>query len=127
MLTVRALSARLGGCLRKIERLRYNMSVYPEVRVYADPFEGLTVQLNEMRGLIKIVPPLIEADRDRRWPEIGSRPGDPDGPDMIDIYEATATLQEYPLPNGKPGMRSDTHANCGTPWCTIRASTRGRT
>jgi len=36
------------------------MSVYPEVRVYADPFEGLTVQLTELRGLIKIVLPLIE-------------------------------------------------------------------
>jgi hypothetical protein len=39
--------------------------VYPEVRVYADPFEGLTVQLTELRGLIKIVPPLIDADRER--------------------------------------------------------------
>ena len=44
---------------------RYNISVYPEVRVYADPFEGLTVQLTELRGLIKIVPPLIDADRER--------------------------------------------------------------
>ena len=70
------------------------MTVYPEVRVYVDPFEGLTVQLSELRGLIKIVPPLIEADRERRWQEIGSRPGDPDGPDMIDIYEAEAGLEE---------------------------------
>jgi|HubBroStandDraft_3_1064219.scaffolds.fasta_scaffold263871_1 hypothetical protein len=94
MLTVLAFSTRLGCCLRKSERLRYNMSVYPEVRVYADPFEGLRVQLSELRGLIKIVPPLIEADRERRWQEIGSRPGDPDGPDMIDIYEAEAGLEE---------------------------------
>jgi hypothetical protein len=94
MLTVLAFSARLGGCLRKSERLRYNMTVYPEVRVYADPFEGLTVQLSELRGLIKIVPPLIEADRERRWQEIGSRPGDPDSPDMIDIYEEEAGLEE---------------------------------
>jgi biopolymer transport protein ExbD len=28
------------------------MSVYPEVRVYTDPFEGLTVQLTELRGLL---------------------------------------------------------------------------
>lgn len=33
---------------------RYSMSVYPEVRAYADPFDGLTVQLGELRGLIKI-------------------------------------------------------------------------
>jgi hypothetical protein len=62
--------------------------VYPEVRVYADPFEGLTVQLSELRGLIKIVPPLIEADQERRWEEIGSRPGE------IDIYEAEAGSEE---------------------------------
>jgi hypothetical protein len=70
------------------------MSVYPEVRVYADPFEGLTVQLSELRGLIKIVPPLIEADRERRWEEIGNRPGDPDGPEMIDIYEVEAGRED---------------------------------
>lgn len=72
----------------------YNMSMYPEVRVYTDSFEGLTVQLSQLRGLIKIVPPLIDADRQRRFEEIGSRPGDPDGPDMIDIYEREAGLEE---------------------------------
>jgi hypothetical protein len=36
----------------------------------------MTVQLAELRGLIKIVPPLIDADRERRWEEIGNRPGD---------------------------------------------------
>lgn len=46
------------------------LSVYPEVRAYADPFEGLTVQLGELRGLIKIVPRLIDADRERGWKEI---------------------------------------------------------
>jgi hypothetical protein len=70
------------------------MSVYPEVRAYADPFEGLTAQLSELRGLIKNVPPLIEADRERRWEELGSRPGDPDGPEMIDIYETEAGAEE---------------------------------
>jgi hypothetical protein len=68
--------------------------VYPEVRVFPDPFEGLTVQLTELRGLIKLVPPLIEADRQRRWDEIGARPGDPEDPDMIDIYEAEAGAEE---------------------------------
>lgn len=50
------------------------MSVYPELRVYADPFEGLIVQLAELRGLIKIVPPLIDEDRERRWREISEKP-----------------------------------------------------
>jgi hypothetical protein len=70
------------------------MSVYPEVRVYADPFEGLTVQLTELRGLIKIVPPLIEADRERRWTEIGERPSDGEDGDVVDIYGAEAGPEE---------------------------------
>ena len=70
------------------------MSVYPEVRVYADPFEGLTVQLTELRGLIKIVPPLIEADRERRWTEIGERPSDGEDGDIIDVYGAEAGPEE---------------------------------
>lgn len=64
--------------------------MYPEVRVYADPFEGLTVQLTELRGLITIVPPLIDADRQRRWDEIGARPSDGEDGDVIDVYEAEA-------------------------------------
>jgi hypothetical protein len=70
------------------------MSVYPEVRVYADPFEGLTVQLTELRGLIKIVPPLIEADRERRWTEIGERPSDGEDGEVIDVYGAEAGPEE---------------------------------
>lgn len=70
------------------------MSVYPEVRVYADPLEGLTVQLTELRGLIKIVPPLIEADRERRWREISERPGDGEDDEVIDIYGAEAGAEE---------------------------------
>lgn len=70
------------------------MSVYPEVRVYADPFEGLTVQLTELRGLIKIVPPLINADRERRWTEIGERPSDGEDGDVIDVYGAEAGPEE---------------------------------
>lgn len=64
-----------------------------EVWWYADPYDGLKVQLDELRGLIKIVPPLIDADRKRRWEEIGSRPGDPES-DMIDLYEREAGPEE---------------------------------
>jgi hypothetical protein len=70
------------------------MSVYPEVRVYADPFEGLTVQLTELRGLIKLIPPLIEADRERRWKEISERPSDAEDGDVIDVYGAEAGAEE---------------------------------
>jgi hypothetical protein len=70
------------------------MSMYPEVRVYADPFEGLTVQLTELRGLIRIVPPLIDADRERRWTEIGERPSDGEDGEVIDVYGAEAGPEE---------------------------------
>lgn len=70
------------------------MDMYPEVRVYADPFEGLAVQLTELRGLVKIVPPLIEADRQRRWDEIGERPSDGEDGDIIDVYGAEAGAEE---------------------------------
>ena len=70
------------------------MSMYPEVRFYADPFEGLTVQLTELRGLIQIVPPLIEADRERRWEEIGGRPSDGEDGEVIDIDGAEAGPEE---------------------------------
>jgi hypothetical protein len=70
------------------------MSVYPEVRVYADPFEGLIVQLTELRGLIKIVPPLIDEDRERRWREISERPSDGEDGDLIDVYGDEAGPEE---------------------------------
>jgi hypothetical protein len=70
------------------------MSVYPEVRVYADPFEGLIVQLAELRGLIKIVPPLIDEDRERRWREISERPSDGEDGDVIDVYGDEAGPEE---------------------------------
>ena len=66
----------------------------PEVRVYADPFEGLIVQLTELRGLIKIVPPLIEEDRERRWREISERPSDGEDGEVIDVYGAEAGPEE---------------------------------
>lgn len=68
--------------------------MYPEVRVYSDPFEGLTVQLTELRGLVKLVPPLIEADRERRWSEIGERPSDGEDGDVIDVYGDEAGPEE---------------------------------
>lgn len=73
---------------------RYNLSVYPEVRVYADPYEELTAQLTQLRGLIKLVPPLIEADRHKRWEEISSRPSDGDDGDVIDVYSEEAGPKE---------------------------------
>lgn len=68
--------------------------MYPEVRHYSDPFEGLTVQLTEMRGLIRTVPPLVEADRERRWREISERPSDGEDDEVIDIYGAEAGADE---------------------------------
>ena len=70
------------------------MSMYPEVRFYADPFEGLRVQLDELRGLIKIVPPLIDEDRERRWREISERPSDGEDGDVIDVYGDEAGPEE---------------------------------
>lgn len=68
--------------------------MHPEVRVYADPFEGLRVQLTELRGLIKLVPPLIDADRERRWKEISERPSDGEDDDVIDVYGGEAGPEE---------------------------------
>jgi len=67
--------------------------MHPQVRSYADAVEGLEAQLAELIGLVKIVPPLVEADRRRRWEEIGARPGDPDV-EMIDVYESEAGPEE---------------------------------
>lgn len=68
--------------------------VYPEVRVYSDPYEGLTAQLTQLRGLVKLVPPLIEADRRRRWDEISSRPSDGEDDEVIDVYSKEAGAEE---------------------------------
>lgn len=64
------------------------------VAIYSDPFEGLHAQLVEMRGLIKLVPPLIAADRQKRWDEIGSRPWDGEDDEIVDIYEVEAGPEE---------------------------------
>jgi hypothetical protein len=63
------------------------------VRHSADPYDGFKSQLLELRGLVKIVPPLIEADRLRRWAEIETRPGDPEA-EVIDIFETEAGEEE---------------------------------
>ena len=68
--------------------------MYPEVRVYADPYEGLIAQLTQLHGLVKLVPPLIEADRQKRWEEIGSRPSDGEDGDVIDVYSEEAGPEE---------------------------------
>lgn len=68
--------------------------MYPEVRAYADPLEGLDAQLTQLRGLITRVPPLIETDRQKRWDEISSRPSDGEDGDVIDVYSAEAGPEE---------------------------------
>ena len=64
------------------------------IRYFSDPYEGLAAQLAELKGLVTIVPPLIEADRRRRWDEIGSRWAGQDSGDVIDIYESEAGPEE---------------------------------
>ncbi|WP_433825953.1 hypothetical protein ACQP2E_28080 [Actinoplanes sp. CA-015351] len=64
--------------------------MFPDVRLFHDPYEGLESQLAELLGMARVVPPLIEADRQRRWDEIGSRPAGPDSDDMISVYEREA-------------------------------------
>lgn len=66
----------------------------PNVRYYADPLDGLRAQLAELRGLSKIVPPLVDADRDRRFNEIGERPSDGDDGEVIDVYSDEAGPEE---------------------------------
>ena len=75
----------MDGHKHKDEDFKRWAGMYPEVRDYSDPYEGLVEQLTQLKGLVNIVPPLIEADRQRRWEEIGARPGDPNV-EMIDIY-----------------------------------------
>ncbi|QKV78055.1 hypothetical protein [Amycolatopsis sp. Hca4] len=64
----------------------------PPVRWYRDPYEGLKAQLLELRELIKIVPPLIHADRQRRWEEADRSAGPDD--ELIDIFESEVGKEE---------------------------------
>src|SRR5689334_21434513 len=59
------------------------------VRDFADPLDGLLMQLDELRGFARTVPPLIEADRQATWDGIASSPGNPDE-DILDIYARVA-------------------------------------
>lgn len=65
----------------------------PHVRSHRDALGGLRQQFAELRGLVHIVPPLIEEDRDRRWKEIGSRPSD-GSDEWIEVYEREAGPEE---------------------------------
>jgi hypothetical protein len=64
-----------------------------ELRIYQDPYDALSERLGQLRGLIKKVPPMIEADRQRRWTEIAQRPGSAVD-ETIDIYETEAGPEE---------------------------------
>lgn len=66
----------------------------PSIRHYSDPLEGLRAQIAELRGLNRIVPPLVDADRDRRFKEIGERPSDGEDGEVIDVYSAEAGPDE---------------------------------
>jgi hypothetical protein len=103
------------------------MSVYPEVRVYADPFEGLTVQLTELRGLIKLVPPLIEADRERRWKEISESPSDGEDGDVIETARARSRVTTTPIAFNSPYARTTVRGEQRSrPAISRTAGSRGR-
>lgn len=55
------------------------------MRWYADPAEGLLLQLVELGGLIEKVPPLIQADRENRWAEASRLANEYE--EMPDAYE----------------------------------------
>jgi hypothetical protein len=68
--------------------------VHPHVRSSSDPYDGLEDQLIELIGLVKIVPPLIQQDRERRWHEISGRPVDDPDSDIIDTFGSEAGPEE---------------------------------
>jgi hypothetical protein len=121
------LSRHFWACGIVACRPRSNMSVYPDVRVYADPLESLTAQLTELRGLIKRVPRLIDADRERRWKEISERPSDGEDGDVVDVCGAEAGGRKRaggsrtsversvsrPRSSRSRSFRSTSFANCG--------------
>lgn len=61
----------------------------PYVRDFSDPAEGLLLQLEELEGFARTVPPLIEADRQQLWDKVMAEPGDPDE-DPADAYGAAS-------------------------------------
>ena len=59
------------------------------IRGFADPLDGLLMQLDELRGFAHTVPPLIDADRQAIWNRVASSPGNPDE-DMLDTFAKEA-------------------------------------
>jgi hypothetical protein len=55
------------------------------VRDFADPLDGLLWQMDELRGFARVVPPLIEQDRQALWDRLGSEPSDGEQ-ELIDVY-----------------------------------------
>jgi hypothetical protein len=63
------------------------MSDIPAMRSYLDPLEGLERQLDEFKGFASTVPRLVEAERRRRWEEVGGQPSDGER-ELVDVYES---------------------------------------
>jgi hypothetical protein len=63
--------------------------VEPYVRDFADPFEGLEWQLEELGGFARTVPPLIATHWQELWDEVMNGPGNPDE-DFLDVYARAA-------------------------------------
>jgi hypothetical protein len=59
------------------------------IRDFAHPLDGLLMQLDELRGFARTVPPSIEADRQATWDRVASSPGDPDE-DILDAFARAA-------------------------------------
>ena len=57
----------------------------PYVRDFADPFEGLQVQLKELEAFARVVPQIIETHRKEVWNEVMAAPGDPEV-DPLDAF-----------------------------------------
>ncbi len=70
------------------------MSVYPEVQRLRRSIRGADRPAHRASRPFKIVPPLIDDDRERRWREIGERPSDGEDGDVIDVYGAEAGPEE---------------------------------
>jgi hypothetical protein len=59
------------------------------IRDFADPLDGLLMQLDELRGFARTVPRLIDADRQATWEKVASSPGDADE-DILDAFAREA-------------------------------------
>lgn len=59
----------------------------PYLRRFIDPLDGLRRQLQELVGLAKTVPPLVERERNAKFEEVSTRPDPYAQQETIDIYE----------------------------------------